>query len=228
MLIRTSYNYLYHTGYDLPEGANEVERKYKDTPASAQANDNSITNTLEYVLLNGTTRGTNQKAQRTGRQIRVRNVYIRGTIEPRTDVSTNSDIIKYTIWLVLDKNTNGTVMTATQFAQRFLEYYNAGADDPSSVFPNMSYSDRFVVLKRQTKTLGPAKAGAGYQVFGTPITDDIDWHLDVDFIVQYDDSNFGDERDIISNALWIVFVGDTNGDNGFKCLWHARIRYEDS
>jgi len=171
-------------------------------------------------MLNGIAQGLTP-ITRNGRQVRIRNVYIRGSVEPAFAGSGTSDATFCTAWLIWDKNPRGATLTANDFLQ-----YGDGAGHPSTTFMNMSNSDRFVILKRESWTLGPASKGGASNYMGDPTTGKIDWALDVDLVTTYQGTGAGIAA-VEAGGLVFAFCSDNATGDGWKCNWHARWRFED-
>jgi len=209
------------------------ERKWLDTPADVSATNTEISQTVQIYLLNGMDKG-NTANDRKGNIIRIRNIFVRGTVEHGIVGNGVSDASLISIWLVWDKQPNGVAMTAADFLQ-----YGSGSGgngDPSSTFLNMSNSMRFVVLRRFMKLLGPVEKETGQVGYtGSPSNATLDWIVDCDLQTVYNrnTAGAGGISQISTGALYLVFAGDiaphipAQLDFAWKSLWHARIRFED-
>jgi len=187
---------------------------------------------LVRTLLNGMVRGDNAKAERKGNCIRVRNIQIRGIVEANIDSEGVADPALVSLWIVYDKQANGVVFPTPQFLAQGV---GAGVgDSPSSQFLNLNNRDRFVILKHDLFVIGPHEKEAGQQGFtGSPYPHLVNWNLDVDLETVYNSGNTGLVADINSGSIHFCGCADVAAKTAglvadYKCLYHARIRYEDS
>lgn len=166
----------------------------------------------------------NDEITRKGRQIATTNVYIRGSIEANVAGTGTSDPAFCTCWLVYDKNPNGALATATEFLA-----YGDGSGHPSHTFLNMSNSDRFIILRRESWLMGPSAKGGASNYQGSPTTGKIDWSLDFSkqpLITTYIGTGAGATA-IESGNIIFMFCNDNATGDGWKCTYHARIRFTD-
>lgn len=188
---------------------------------------------LRRVLLNSMMLGTTEN-QRIGRIIRVTNIGVHGIIESNIASTGVSDPTLISIWIVYDKQPNGTPISDTQLLQ-----YGVGAavgDSPSSQFLNMANANRFVVLKHHMVTLGPHEKGSGHTGFtGSPMTDLVRWNLDVDLETVFNNLSNNAISSIVTGSIYMLGCADTtqstgvppNTNDSWKLQYHARIRFVD-
>jgi len=211
------------------------ERKWKDIPDTVKGNEMILNRTtLSRTLLNGLTVGSGANAERVGRVTRVRNISLTGIVEARIDSEGVADPALVSLWLVYDKQTNGSIFAIGDFLAQGVSAVPVPGDSPSSQFLNLAYRDRFVILKHELFVIGPHEKEAGQQGFtGSPYPHLVRWNLDVDLETVYNNGNVGNQNDIISGAIILCGCADIAAKTvaliaDYRMLYHARIRYTDS
>lgn len=211
------------------------ERKWLDTPASRVGITMLMNRAqMDITLLNGIAQGTDQN-QRVGKRVRIRNIGIRGTVEGNQDSTGVCDPGLCLILLIYDRQS----VTGTPTAADILQYGVGdgpapGTSHPSSTFLNMANAERFVVLRRWMKVLGPWEKDNGQLGYCDKGAMEIDWNLDVDLEVIWSGAGTGVNQ-IKKGALYLCCTGDVAVrsisiplNNDYKFVFHARIRYVDS
>lgn len=116
--------------------AKEGELKWVDT-----SNAQDIDTTSSFVLLNGTTRGSDAEAQRIGRNIKLKSVQWNYRIRPDGTNGLVFNAIRFMI--VYDRDPNGVLPSVSDLL--------VSSGDPCSLL-NMANKDRFIVLHSELFT----------------------------------------------------------------------------
>lgn len=189
--------------------------------------------TFSITLLNGLAQGTTQN-ERIGNRVVFTNIGIQGSVEGNMDSAGVCDPGLCAIWLVYDKQPTGELPKAADFLQWGVAPV-LGTGNPSSEFLNMANAQRFVVLKKYLKTLGPWEKGGGNTGYAYNAVDTINWHLSVELQTLYD--QVGDSiANITTGAIYLCSTCDvrpfdnTPGqiNNDYKLLFHSRLRFKDN
>lgn len=190
-------------GLFTQHGSKILERKYIDQGWAGIF----MSDTISKLLINGVDEGTGV-GQRIGRRLENRTVSIRANIVSAADFSS----VKCRILLVVDRQPNGTAMTASDLLEN--------STYPHDSFYALKNRDRFLVLKDQQFIANPVDS-AKTQMFK------VNWGISLRKIpTTYQGTGQG-ITDIMTNAIWlIVCSGAANaGANTTKPTFNTLIRY---
>lgn len=211
-----------------------VEKKYWDillTTTNAPYCANPVANTLPttpvgMIVLNAIPLG-NGPSGRIGRNITITSIFYRNIISLESTATTGQTQMTRTA-IVLDKQANGT----TPLIQDI--YVQTAAGPPVQVQPyspmNLDNSMRFKILSDENRILlaNGALSGAGLST----ATSNVCWienYIRTNIRVNYNTGTNGDQRDIATNALYIITIGEFTSAQGYNAVSNGlvRIRYTD-
>lgn len=198
---------------------NSPEQKYVEFISTGV----SVSATETLVLLNGISLGTTDNS-RIGERIRVTKIEFNAFMSLNPAASGGSDVGKLSLFI--DKQVNGS---ATEFTTAINSDVPAPYTDTgnSICLKNAAFEDSYYIIKDWDWTLD---ANAG--VSGAWQADIMRFKCEVPInrIVRYDNSNAGNITDIITNAIYLGFIGaHTAGGGGTSTLaYFARVWYTDA
>lgn len=167
----------------------------------------TVTTSHVFDLLNGISRSTTYNT-RIGNSIKMVSLDV-GVLVTRNTASTTNNFVRCAI--ILDKNPNATVMTAT-------EMYAAAAANPILSPRNLDNRNRFVTLKEWIIDIGNA---------GNRPSVHMKSFKKLNMHTIYNGSTTGLIDDIQENALYFMCVSDAS-TNAPSVTFYSRIRYLDN
>lgn len=166
--------------------------------------------------------------QRIGRQILVRKIKVRGTINvpAQAAAATADSATRVRIMLVHDMQTNATQMTGAQLMQDA-----SAANTTVNSFQNPNNFGRFRVLKDKTFTLyNPNMAGSPTtaDLVQQGLTKTFKWVINfkVPVAVHFNATNGGTVADIVDNSFHMV-AGTDNTTLAPTLIYYSRVAYKE-
>jgi len=164
--------------------------------------------------------------QRVGKQITIKQLYLRGAIhlQSKADATVLPGQVTAFLAVVLDTQTNGAQVASEQI------YYNPCGDIDGRVHPlrNLQNAQRFRVLKEQVFPFpAPAAAYAGetpaplFVYGGTGV--EFDWFIPLDLQVNFNQQTTAAIANVEDNSLHIIAA--CNDDVSVHLVYSARIRF---
>jgi len=207
--IRTPTGRMMRMTYTLPE------KKFIDNTAAAASVD-----TGTFYLLNGLSLGTSVLT-RIGQKIVVKSIHVKVAVNGAPFAQTPTlPPNRVRVLLIWDNQPN----TQTPTLGDILEDSTAGVGILSSQFTG--YISRFRILWDERIDLGNLVAN---NAASDIITGYREKFLKTNLLVSYSDTNNGDIQDIITGAIFLVFVGaSATAANYSQHQYYARIRFVDN
>jgi len=191
------------------------EKKFKDTSAT-----NSSPDTGTFYLLNGLSLGTSVTT-RIGQKVVVKSIHVKIAVNgaPFSQTPTVS-ANRARVMLIWDNQPN----TQTPTISDILEDATAGIGIVSSQFTG--YISRFRILWDERIDLTNLTSANAPTVNVTAYREKF---LKTNLLVSYSDTNNGDIQDIITGAVFLLFVGaSATAANYGSHQYFARLRYVDN
>jgi len=206
--------------------------KTVDYPPSAEPNEDVISTTATFDLLNGVQEGSSFY-NRIGRKIMLKSIHVTGAIVPQ---STGGGVPEYDrIMLIYDRQPNGAFPTASDV---LTDYDNTGTNRSTSFSGmNMNNSERFLILRDHRFQVPDNNSGAA--VVNNPGSDaivdntgiaNINWFVKLKNLETHykASSNPAVIGDIATGSLFLFTFGSVPvATAGYQLQFKSRLRYHD-
>lgn len=169
----------------------------------------SADTTTSSTLLNGMVLGTSIN-QHVGREVTMRSIQFKYTVNPTTAASTSDQIVR--VLLVYDRQTNAAAATAGQVLEA------ANVYSPR----NLENRKRFSILFDRNHYLNAyGEPGTGTKVF--------QFYRRLRHPITFNAGTAGNVADIATGSLFVVLIGNlTAGASAATVSFYSRIRYTDN
>lgn len=192
----------------------QTELLSKDIDAGAAAF--AFPANANFSLLNGTAQGDGVD-ERQGRQINLKSIQIKGTIQPYHGATVPvKENVKARMVVVLDKQANGVAPT-----------WNAVfKSNTSQSLPNLDNRYRFSILYDRTFPISYVQNSAGQITASTPRDWNVNFYKKLNMKTTYKGTD-ASIASVATNALYLVLVVDDPTISVPECTVARRIRYTD-
>lgn len=203
----------------------EIELKYKDTYSAAT----DISTTAQLILVNGIQQG-DTAVTRTGGQIRCTSLHIRGTVT-RDETSLIAE--QYRMIVLWDRQANLLAPSLSGTVASILDV--SVVTNPLIAPYNYSALDRFTILRDKRIVLMPKVVdtftpGTGSTTEYGPIEKKFNNKIKLGRHVKYAlNANAGTVADILTNSLYVIFIGDVAPAGANPSLeFSSRLYFKDA
>lgn len=190
--------------------AREGELKFTTTSINQDAHTSST-----FILLNGTTRGSDADSNRIGRNIQCKSLQWRVAAQNETGNASNGGPLRFL--LVWDKDPNGVLPAVTDVLETA----------STSSMTNMANKDRFVILHSEFKTVPSGNATVAVAANESTIL--FEGYKKLNHKTTYNAGNAGTIADIQHGALYSLVLSDiATGTADWNTDGRIRVRYTDA
>lgn len=185
-----------------PRGwVNPSRAEFKSIDTDIETN---MASTGTLVLLNGCSKG-DDIANRTGRKINVKSIYLQGWVRPNTTTPT-TDFGR--IMIIVDRSVNGSAPAVTDVLE--------SADE--TAFRNLSNRNRFRIIHDEFVVAGDDDVAPFY----SPMR----WYKKITIPTTFNDGDAGTAADIVSNGVFLLHICK-NTTNPMSIKLEVRVRFTD-
>lgn len=210
-----------------------IEVKYYDTfkaatvlAAPATPDNTARFNPATRLCLNAVSQGDGP-TNRDGRKIRLRSLYIKGTIyrEGLEAQAGSQEPISGYVAIVLDRQANASEIVPDQVYTS----PQGTAFGNSCLFRNLEYSNRYRILRDQVFTFGGGpEAGVTGSLNPAGLAKHFEWYIPLNFdtLFNTEDPTNATIADIVSNAIGVVALATISAaPNTLALAYSSRIRF---
>lgn len=193
------------------------EKKFIDV--NITANQYLVSGSAAITLLNGIVQGTDENT-RIGRQMNIKSIYLKGTVQSSTTTVGNGNI--RTI-IVVDQEVpqssgSGQTMAITDFL----------VSDQLVSLNNLNNRKRFKILHNEVCQFAGQVITSTTSIGGLPTSHYIDFFKKLDITCEFNSNDNGNIGDFTKNAIYLITYTDNLSVANLNTNLFSRVRFTDN